>query len=369
MLIMRASEIIAILEDFAPPAYQESYDNSGLQVGNANTEVTGVLLSLDITEAVIDEAAAKGCNMIIAHHPIIFSGLKRLTGRSYVERVVEKAIRQNVLLYAIHTNLDNARAGVNAIIAEKIGLTDTSILQMMRNTLRKLYTYAPQLAADKVRDALFAAGAGDIGKYRQCSFNTPGTGTFKPDADADPKIGKAGGPREWVDEVKIEVLVQQHKEASILQALFDAHPYEEVAFEFVHLHNANQELGAGLIGALPQPMAETDFLRHLKAAMNTPCIRHTPLLGKPVQKVALCGGAGSFLLKEALIAKADIFITADYKYHQFFDADGRIVIADIGHWESEQYTPELIKRILAKKMPTFALLLSETQTNPVNYFC
>lgn len=366
---MRASEIISIIESFAPPVYQESYDNSGLQVGSPDTETTGVLLTLDITEAVIDEALAKGCNMIIAHHPIIFSGLKRLSGRNYVERVVEKAIRNDVVLYAAHTNLDNARAGVNAIIAEKLGLEKTAILQMMRTTLRKLYTYAPQNAADKVRDALFAAGAGDIGKYRECSFNTPGTGTFKPDADANPEIGTAGGPREWVDEVKIEVLVQQHKEAKILQALFDAHPYEEVAFEFVHLHNANQELGAGLIGSLPQPMEPRAFLQHLKDAMKTDCIRYTALPDKPIQKVALCGGSGSFLLKEAIASDADIFITGDYKYHQFFDADGRIIIADIGHYESEQYTPELLRRILAPKMPTFALLLSETKTNPVNYFC
>jgi dinuclear metal center YbgI/SA1388 family protein len=366
---MQARDIISIIESFAPPIYQESYDNSGLQVGDPDTEVTGALLTLDITEAVIDEAISKNCNLVIAHHPIIFSGLKRLTGRSYVERVVAKALKADVLLYAAHTNLDNARAGVNAIIAEKLGLQNTSILQMMRTTLRKLYTYAPKDAADKVREALFNAGAGDIGKYRECSFSTPGTGTFKPDADAKPEIGTPGGPREYVEEVKIEVLVQQHKEAAILQALFDTHPYEEVAFEFIHLHNANQELGAGLVGTLPEPMEETAFLRHLKSSMNTDCIRHTPLLGKPIQKVALCGGAGSFLLKEALSAKADIFITGDYKYHQFFDADGRIIIADIGHWESEQYTPELLRRIIAKKLPTFALLLSDTRTNPVNYFC
>ena len=219
-----------------------------------------------------------------------------------------------------------------------------------------------------MRNALFAAGAGDIGNYRECSFSTPGTGTFKPDEDAHPVIGEAGGDREWVDEVKIEVLVQQHKETAVLKALFEAHPYEEVAFEFIHLHNANQELGAGLVGMLEQPMEEEVFLRHLKTMMNTACIRHTSLRGKPIQKVALCGGSGSFLLKEALAAGADIFITADYKYHQFFDAEHRIIIADIGHWESEQYTPELLRRILARKIPTFALLISEVRTNPVHYF-
>ncbi len=365
---MRAADIISIIESFAPPVYQESYDNSGLQVGEASTEIRGVLFSLDITEAVIGEAEQRGCNMIVAHHPIIFSGLKRLTGRSYVERVVMLALKKDIVLYAAHTNLDNARAGVNAMIAEKIGLQKTSILQMMRSTLRKLYTFAPREAADRVRDALFAAGGGEIGKYTECSFNTEGAGTFRPGADADPAIGQAGGPRERVDEVKIEVLVQQHKEAAILKALFEAHPYEEVAYEFIHLHNANQELGAGLVGLLPQPMAGAAFLRHLKEKMNTPCIRHTPILDKPIQKVAICGGAGSFLLKEAMAAGADVFVTGDYKYHQFFDADGRILIADIGHGESEQFTPELLQRILEKKLPNFALLLSETKTNPVNYF-
>jgi dinuclear metal center YbgI/SA1388 family protein len=366
---MRAADIIAVIETFAPPVYQESYDNSGLQVGHADTDIQSALLTLDITEAVIDEALVRGCDMIIAHHPIIFSGLKRLSGRSYVERVVEKAIRENILLYAAHTNLDNARAGVNAIIAEKLGLQKTAILQMMRSSLRKLYTYAPQNAAEKVRDALFAAGAGAIGKYRECSFSTPGTGTFRPEADANPAIGEAGGLREWVDEVKIEVIVPQHLEARVLRALFDAHPYEEVAFEFIQLHNANQELGAGLVGELAAPMEGHAFLAHVKSAMNTPCIRHTAPPGRPVQKIALCGGSGSFLLKEALAAGADAFITADYKYHQFFDADGRILIADIGHWESEQFTPELLRRILAEKLPTFATLLSKTKTNPVHYFC
>lgn len=365
---MLASDIINILESFAPLAYQESYDNSGLQVGSPNTEITGVLLSLDITEAVLDEAIALGCNMIVAHHPIIFAGLKKLSGSNYVQRIVQKAIRQDLLLYAAHTNMDNARAGVNKIIADRLGLEDTAVLQMMTGTLRKLYTFAPQKDADKVRDALFAAGAGEIGNYRECSFNTPGTGTFKPDADANPNIGAAGGPREWVNEVKIEVLVQHHKEARVLKALFEHHPYEEVAYEFVHLHNANQELGAGLIGNLPEAMEPRQFLAHLKENMKLSCIRHTSLPEKPIKKVALCGGSGSFLLPDALKGGADIFITADYKYHQFFDADNRIIIADIGHYESEQFTPELFQRLLTEKIPNFAPVLSNIITNPVNYF-
>lgn len=365
---MLVKDIMTALEEFAPLAYQESYDNCGLQVGNRDAEVKGILLSLDVTEAVLEEAVERGCNMVVAHHPLIFSGLKSISGRSYVERIIYKAIKQDIAVYAIHTNLDNMRAGVNAKIAERLGLEHTAILAMQMNTLRKLYTFAPVEAADRVREALFAAGAGDIGKYRECSFNTSGTGTFRPDADADPVIGQAGGPREAVQEVKIEVLVQKHREARVLKALFDHHPYEEVAYEFIALQNANQEIGAGMIGSLPQPVSESEFLTLLKREMRTGCIRHTELRGGPVRRVAVCGGSGSFLLKEAIAAGADVFVTADYKYHQFFDADGKIVIADIGHYESEQFTAELIGDILKKKFPNFAILLSNTSTNPVKYF-
>jgi dinuclear metal center YbgI/SA1388 family protein len=366
---MLVKDIIQAIEDYAPLAYQEGYDNSGLQVGNPNDEVKGVLLTLDVTEEILQEAMDRGCNMIVAHHPLIFSGLKRLAGRTYVERIVQKAIKQDIHIYAAHTNLDNVRAGVNAKIAEKLELKDTAILQMMMGTLRKLYTFAPVDAADKVREALFAAGAGDIGKYRECSFSSGGKGTFKPDADAGPAIGQAGGPREWVDEVKIEVLVQRHKEAKVLKALFENHPYEEVAYEFIALQNPNQELGAGMVGTLPEPMEEEAFLMILKEKMKTDCIRHTALRGKKIEKVAVCGGSGSFLLNEAIGAGADIFITGDFKYHQFFDADGKIVIADIGHYESEQFTVEIFETILNKKFPNFAILLSNLSTNPVKYFC
>lgn len=365
---MKAAEIISVLEDFAPLTYQESYDNCGVQVGDTNMEVTGVLLTLDITEDVIDEAITRHCNMIVAHHPVIFSGLKKLTGRNYVERVVLKAIKNDILLYAAHTNMDNARAGVNAIIAGRIGLQQTTILQPMHGTLKKLYTYAPGKDAVQVRDALFAAGAGQIGKYAECSFNTEGQGSYRPLPDASPYIGEAGGPRHTEPEVKIEVLVQPHNEAAVLRALFGSHPYEEVAYELIALQNQNQEIGAGLVGNLPEPMEATVFLTHLKEKMNVSCIRHTRLPEKKIQRVAVCGGSGSFLLIDALRAGADIFITADYKYHQFFDAENRIVIADIGHYESEQFTVQLFEHLLKKKIPNFAPLLSDINTNPVNYF-
>lgn len=365
---MRLSHLTAALESLAPLPYQESYDNSGLHTGTPDQEITGVLVTLDVTEAVFDEAAARGCNCIISHHPVIFSGLKRLSGNSYVERIIRRAIKDDIALYAIHTNLDNMRGGVNAEFAAALGLQSTAILAPKTDTLRKLYTYVPHSHAEHVRGALFAAGAGDIGRYRECSFSSRGIGTFKPDADADPMIGEAGGPREHVDEVKVEVLVQRHKEARVLKALFDAHPYEEVAFEFIHLHNGNQEVGAGMIGTLPMPMEEKDFLGLLRDKLGAQGIRHTAFLNKPISKVAVCGGSGQFLLRDAMASGADAFVTSDFKYHQFFDADGRILVADVGHYESEIRTVDLLTRFLTEKFPNFAVLKTGVITNPVHLF-
>ena len=365
---MQVKDITNAMEQFAPLVYQESYDNCGLQVGDATAEVTGVMLTLDVTEDVLEEALNRNCNMIVAHHPVIFSGLKKITGRNYVERIVQKAIKNDIAIYAAHTNVDNIYNGVNAKIAEKLGLINTSILTPKTNTLSKLYTYAPADVADKVREAMFAAGAGSIGKYKECSFNTPGTGSFRPGEGTNPAIGEAGGQREWVNEVKIEVLVEKHKESAVLSALFAAHSYEEVAYELIPLPNTNQEVGSGMVGTLPSAMDETAFLALLRKEMKADGIRHTALMGKKIERVALCGGSGSFLLNDAIKAKADIFVTADFKYHQFFDAEGRIIIADIGHFETEQFTPEIFEMVLKKKFPNFAILLSNVLTNPVKYF-
>lgn len=365
---MLVQDIIQAIEAYAPPVYQEGYDNSGLQIGNPADEVKAVLISLDVTEHVLDEAMERGANMIVAHHPLLFSGLKQISGRNYIERIVQKAIKNDISIYACHTNLDNVHNGVNAKIADKLGLRDTAILSVMGDSLYKLYTYAPREAADSVREAMFAAGAGHIGHYAECSFNTPGKGTFRPGEGTNPTIGQSGGDREEVEEVKIEVLIDKSRRSKVLTALFTAHPYEEVAYELVALHNPNQHLGAGMTGSLPEPMDEQDFLAHIKKHMQATCIRHTPLRGHKVQKVAICGGSGSFLLKDAIRSGADFFITGDFKYHQFFDADGRIVIADIGHYESEQFTGEIFRDIINRKFPNFATLLSNLSTNPVNYY-
>lgn len=360
--------ITQALEQKAPLAWQESYDNCGLQVGDPNMKVKGVLLCLDITEAILEEAIAKNCNLIIAHHPLLFSGLKKITGATYVERIVMKAMQHQIALYAAHTNMDNWKDGVNAKIAEKLHLTNTRILAPVSNDLNLLYCYASASLVPQIEQALFDAGAGQVGNYFNCSFQVEGLGAFQGNEHSSPLIGAAGGPREQVAETKIEVLVPNHALSKVLVALRAAHEYEEIAYGITPLKNKNQDLGAGMIGSLEQPVSESDFLNNLKQALPTACIKHTELLGRPIQRVAVCGGSGSFLLKDAIQAKADVFITSDFKYHQFFDADKQLVIADIGHYESEQFTVEIFYSILNEKFPNFAILYSERNTNPVNYF-
>lgn len=364
---MKLSQLTAYLESLAPLAYQEEYDNSGLIVGKPDQDINQALISLDCTEAVVDEAIATGCQLVISHHPIVFRGLKKFNGKTYVERVVEKAIRHNIALYAIHTNLDNISRGVNVKIAETLGLKNCHILAPKHNLLKKLVTYVPVNHAEEVRNALFEAGAGNIGNYSECSFNAEGTGTFKGNEQTDPYVGEPGKPH-LENEMRIETIYPATIESKILMALVLAHPYEEVAYDLYNLTNQNQQVGSGMIGELDEPMDEEAFLFHVKDKMRTHVIRHTAFTGKQVKKVAVCGGAGGFLLKQAVAAGADIFITADYKYHEFFDAEGQLVIADVGHFESEQFTQQLLYEIIKKKFTTFALRLTEVNTNPVKYF-
>lgn len=363
---MKLQEIIDCLENFAPLAYQESYDNAGLICGSSGMDIKAVLICLDSTEAVIDEAISKGCNLIIAHHPIVFSGLKKFNGKNYVERVIIKAIQNNIAIYAAHTNLDNVHKGVNAKIAEKIGLVNCRVLAPQKNRLKKLVTFCPEKNAEEVRAALFNAGAGQISNYDECSFNTSGTGTFRAGAESNPYVGERG-KQHHEKEVRIETVYLQNIENQIVDTLLKAHPYEEVAYDLIPISNTHSRIGAGLIGELPVESEEMVFLKHLKTVMKADCIRYTALRNKKVLKIAVCGGSGSFLLGDAIKNGADIFVTADFKYHQFFDAENRIVIADIGHYESEQFTMELFYEILKKKFSTFALLNSTINTNPIKY--
>ncbi|HEY4324462.1 MAG TPA: Nif3-like dinuclear metal center hexameric protein [Mucilaginibacter sp.] len=364
---MKLSQLTSYLESLAPLAYQEDYDNAGLIVGQPDQEISEALISLDCTEAIVDEAIANNCQVIISHHPIVFRGLKKFNSKTYVERVVEKAIRNNIAIYAIHTNLDNIMTGVNARICETLGLTNCQILAPKTGILKKLVTYVPVDKADEVRNALFEAGAGNIGNYSEVSFNAEGTGTFKGNEQTNPYVGEPG-KRRYENEVRIETIYPAVLESKILMALFQAHPYEEVAYDLYQLTNQNQQVGSGMVGELDTPIDEVVFLSNVKEKMRAQVIRHTAFTGKQVKKVAVCGGAGGFLLKQAIAAGADVFITADYKYHEFFDAEGKLVIADIGHFESEQFTQQLLYDIIKKKFSTFAVRLTAINTNPVKYY-
>ncbi|SDM29530.1 dinuclear metal center protein, YbgI/SA1388 family [Catalinimonas alkaloidigena] len=364
---MKIKEVLHHLEALAPPALQESYDNAGLITGHPDWEVTGALLTLDCTEPVIEEALQKSCNLIIAHHPIVFRGLKSLTGRNYVERTVITALKNDIAVYAIHTNLDHVHQGVNARIAQRLGLQQPRILSPKEGMLLKLTVFVPRENSAALREALHQAGAGNIGNYSECSFRTDGMGTFRPNERANPHLGTHHHLEE-VQEERIEVILPTWQRGAVLSAMRQAHPYEEVAYYLSPLENTWQEVGAGMIGTLPTPLSERDFLAYLKEKMQLQVIRHTALRQRPVERVAVCGGAGSFLLKPALRQQADVLVTADFKYHEFFDADGKIVIADIGHFESETFTRELLGDYLSEKIANFATYFSETPTNPVHYF-
>ena len=363
---MTIQDVTNYLEFIAPLQYQESYDNAGLIVGDYKNDVSGVLVCLDSTEEIVDEAIERKCNLIVAHHPIVFSGLKKITGKNYIERTVIKAIKNDIAIYAIHTNLDNMLDGVNEIIGRKLGLINTQILLPSSNNLRKLITYVPFDYLEKVRESLFNSGAGKIGNYDECSFSSRGEGTFRAGDDTNAFVGEKG-KRHLEPEQKLEVIYGIDKQSAILSSLSNSHPYEVVAYDILQLQNVNSDIGAGLIGDLENGIDELTFLKSLKIKMKTDCVRYTELRGKRIKKVALCGGSGSFLLKDAINQKADVFITGDFKYHEFFDAENRIVIADVGHFESEQYTIELLADKLKEKFTTFGVCFTEVNTNPVNY--
>ncbi len=364
---MIVQEVTNILEELAPLAFAEDFDNVGLLVGDSNTKVSGILVTLDTLENVVDEAIDKKCNLIVSFHPIIFGGLKKLTGANYVERVVIKAIQHNICIYSMHTALDNAIDGVNAKICEVLGLTNTQILIPQKGTIKKLTTYIPKNDAEKLKKALFDAGAGNIGNYSNCSFSSDGTGSYNPGSQTSPTKGKIGETH-YEEETQINVTYSKENESQVLKALFKNHTYEEVAYEIYTLENTNQKIGMGMIGELEQPMNESKFLNWVKDKMNVSCIRHSPLLGKNIQKVAVLGGSGAFAITAAKVANADLFITADVKYHQFYEAEQKMVIADIGHYETEQFTKNILVDYLTKKIPNFATSLSESITNPIKYF-
>ncbi len=364
---MIIKEVVSAIESFAPLAFQEKYDNAGLLVGNSHDEVSAVLIAVDITDEVLEEAIAKGVNLIIGHHPLIFEGLKSLTGKTYVERHVIKAVKNNVAIYAAHTNLDNVTGGINSRMADKLELENSQILAPKGDELRKLAVFVPADYANQVREGLFDAGAGHIGNYDACSYNLEGKGSFRGDENTEPFAGKKG-ELHFENEIRIETIFPKHKTEQVINRLIQVHPYEEVAYDVYPLKNKLNNVGSGMIGNLSEPMEAEDFLDYLKQKLNVKMIKHTAFLGRKIERVAMCGGSGSFLIPQARRNGADVFITADVKYHQFFDADGAMIIMDIGHYESEQFSKEIFYEILTEKFSTFAVHLSEVNTNPVNYY-
>ena len=361
------ADVCRFLQEYAPLDLQESYDNAGLIVGDAHESVKGVLVSLDVTEGVVAEAVACGCNLIVSHHPIVFKGLKRFTGSNYVERTVVAAIKNNVAIYASHTNLDSVVGGVNSVICQKLNLINCSFLSPKADYLSKLIVFVPQNRAADVRDAMFLAGAGSLGNYDSCSFSSSGEGSFEALDGANPYVGEVG-KLHLEQEVRLEVMVKRSVLSRVVSAMIEAHPYEEVAYDIVSLNNKCSDVGTGMIGELSAPLLKDDFLVLLKTVFAAGCIRYTE--GKSdgkICKVAVCGGSGSFLLKQAIRSGADVFVSADFKYHEFFDAEDQIMIADIGHYESEQFTKNLLCDILTKKFSNFATRLSLINTNPIKY--
>ena len=363
---MKISAVTNYLESLAPLSSQEGYDNSGLIVGNSNNELSKALISLDCTEEIIDEAIENGCNLVIAHHPIVFKGLKSFTGKNYVERTVIKAIKNDVAIYAIHTNLDNYKGGVNKKIGEKLGISNPKILSPSSSTLNKISVYCPIDNKASVMQSMFSAGAGNIGDYSECSFSSLGEGTFKASDNANPHVGNIN-ERHTEKESKIEVIASRHRINHIVKAMLNAHPYEEVAYDIYPLANQNKYEGAGMYGELEAPVNTLDFLKKLKETFHCKVVRHTNINSDTIKRIAWCGGSGSFLLNKAKSIGADIYITGDFKYHEFFDAENQIVIADIGHYESEQFTSELIAELCAENFTNFAAYLSKINTNPIKY--
>lgn len=366
MQTITVSQVASIIESFSPLGLQESYDNAGLAIGSPSAVVKGILISLDVTPEIIDEAIATGCNLIIAHHPIIFNGLKRITGATLTEKTVIKAIQNGIAIYTAHTNLDSAWGGVSHVMAEKLNLTNIEVLAPADSQLVKLVTFAPTSEVHKVRQALFDAGAGNIGNYDNCSYNTEGQGTFRGNESTKPFVGEKG-KLHFESETRIEVVVPKPILNKVVSAMKVAHPYEEVAYDIYHLGNKNPRAGLGVIGLLKNPINTEDLLHAIKPIFNCTHIKHSNIVKSQVKKVALCGGSGSSLLSHAISQNADVFITADIKYHGFFETENKILLVDIGHYESELYAIDIFYELLTKNLPTFAIRKTSLNTNPINY--
>jgi dinuclear metal center YbgI/SA1388 family protein len=363
---MNLTDLCSYLDSVVPLSLQEGYDNSGLQVGQSGKEISSALITLDVTESVMDEAIQKGCGIIVSHHPLIFNGIKKITGKTATDRILIKAIKNDIAVYSSHTNLDMVDNGVSRKMAEKLGLQNVKVLRTLKNKLIKLVTFIPEDHLDRVREAVFDSGAGVIGNYDRCGFAVQGAGSFRAGRGTNPFAGEKGKIH-IEKEVRFETVLYSHMKEKVIKALLDAHPYEEVAYDIYPLENDNIDIGLGCIGDFPEPVSENDFLNLASSVFGAYGIRHSGLTGRPVKKAALCGGSGASLLNDAILCGADAFITGDVKYHAFFEADKRILLVDCGHFETEKFSTEILYDLIIKKFPKFALRFSEINTNPINY--
>ena len=363
--MLKIQSITDCLEQWAPPSLALSYDNCGLLIGDPNQLVKKALVSLDVTEGVVQEAIDQQANLIIAHHPIIFKGLRSIRPTTDSQRAIILAIKHDIAIYAIHTNLDRVDDGVNKALADRLNLSNRSVLEEASN-LYKLITFVPTKDLQVVRNALFSIGAGSIGEYKKTSFVSSGVGSFQGSASSNPSIGKAGEFTE-VEEEKLEVLLTDTLLSSALKTLQEYHPYEEVAYDIVPLRNKNQNHGSGMIGELREPLSPDDFIQYLTNHLGLQLVRHSPLIKSKIKRVAICGGAGFDLLKNARQKGADAYVTADLKYHDFFEADSSLLLCDIGHYESEHWVIQEIKDYLTRNFANFAVLSTTVNTNPVHY--
>ncbi|QJP34435.1 Nif3-like dinuclear metal center hexameric protein [Nonlabens sp. Ci31] len=363
---MKIKDVIAHLEVLAPRFYAEDFDNTGLLTGEKTTDLTGILVTLDCLENVVDEAIDNNCNLIVSFHPIIFSGLKHLQPDDYVRKAVVKAIKNDIAIYATHTALDLAKGGVSYRMAQEMGLNNVKTLIPKSQLIKKLVTYIPQDHFEEVKEALFAAGAGTLGNYSECSFSTDGEGTFRGNEWSKPQLGEAL-KRSTVKEKALSITFLPHLEAAIKATLINFHPYEEVSFEISTLENSYQNIGMGVIGDLAEALETEEFLRKTKSVFKTGVVRSSFSRKRTIKKVALLGGSGAFAIKNALQSGADAYITADLKYHDFFQGQD-LLLCDVGHYESEQFTKNLLHEYLKEKFSNFAVLCAQARTNPVNYF-
>ena len=363
---MKLKELTGFLDSVIPLSFQEDYDNSGLQYGLPETEISSALLTLDVTEEVINEATCTGCNLIISHHPVIFRPVKRISGNTPAEKIILKAIKQDIAIYSAHTNLDMIENGVSRKMAEKLDLSSVKVLSPLKGRLLKLVTFVPDDHLDNVRQALFNAGAGLTGNYDSCGFTVSGTGSFRGNENSNPFKGKKG-EMHFEKETRFETILFSHLRSKVIKALLGAHPYEEVAYDIYPLENQNINAGLGCTGDLEDMMDETEFLKFISEVFGVRGLRHSVLRGRKIKKVALCGGSGGSLTEAAVACGADAFITADIKYHTFLDSGNNLLIADIGHYESEKFSVEILYDLIIKKFPKFALRFSEINTNPINY--